>query len=288
VCLTAPVVSDPVQPFAGAPQPRHLPQLRGTKVCVRRRTQPRLERHSEWEHNTAPGVVTPGASRSARSDAWPPPGPAVKVAVSATRPGDESWGPANAHRLLLTRTCGKQQQPSRARASSTGSLYTTLPGDAIREPSKDGARVARRRARVHLNLKVTPFNRLCPLAGTMLARALQPCSAVDAGASTRPRCRPCPQLLHRGCRIHAQVADTPAASTQTAEVDSVTGVRLVPRPGTNVMSVEYRIKWKDDTAPTWCVIPLRVSSTRTQCDDECTLTRCTHCDFVPLPALSCV
>jgi hypothetical protein len=37
VCLTAPVVSASVQPFAGAPQPRHLPQLRGTKVCVRRR-----------------------------------------------------------------------------------------------------------------------------------------------------------------------------------------------------------------------------------------------------------
>ena len=46
--------------------------------------------------------------------------------------------------------------------------------------------------------------------------------------------------------------DSPArAHAQSAEVERVTGVRLVPKEGTQVMSVEYRIQWKDDTVQTW-------------------------------------
>ena len=50
------------------------------------------------------------------------------------------------------------------------------------------------------------------------------------------------------------MTDSPARThAQSAEVERVTGVRLVPKAGTQVMSVEYRIQWKDGTVQTWCV-----------------------------------
>jgi hypothetical protein len=44
---------------------------------------------------------------------------------------------------------------------------------------------------------------------------------------------------------------------QSVEVDRITGVRLVPLEGQKAMRVEYRIKWKDDVADTWCVARAR-------------------------------
>ena len=51
------------------------------------------------------------------------------------------------------------------------------------------------------------------------------------------------------------MTDSPARThAQSAEVERVTGVRLVPKAGTQVMSVEYRIQWKDVAVQTWCVV----------------------------------
>jgi hypothetical protein len=41
---------------------------------------------------------------------------------------------------------------------------------------------------------------------------------------------------------------------QSAEVDRITGVRLVPLEGQKAMRVEYRIKWKDDAPESWCAL----------------------------------
>ena len=39
---------------------------------------------------------------------------------------------------------------------------------------------------------------------------------------------------------------------QSAEVERITGVRLVPLEGQKAMRVEYRIKWKDNAPDSWC------------------------------------